>query len=96
LRLAVLALIMTLAAPAWGLDRSRSARADFVRVNPCPATGKTSGACPGYQVDHVRSLCAGGTDTPGNMQWLRVEDHKRKTPKDVGRCRAMRAGVATE
>ncbi len=28
----------------------------FVREHPCPATGRTSGACPGYVVDHVRPL----------------------------------------
>lgn len=79
--------------PALAADRSRAARVEFVRSNPCPATGKPSGACPGYEVDHVRSLCAGGIDHASNMAWLTVEQHKAKTRHDVGLCRAQRAGV---
>lgn len=87
-------LILALVAGATlAADRSRTERAAFVRDNPCPATGKTSGACPGWQVDHVRALCAGGTDHATNMQWLAEADHKRKTRDDVGKCRAQRAGV---
>jgi len=33
------------------IARSSSARSDFQQSNPCPSTGKTSGACPGYVVD---------------------------------------------
>jgi hypothetical protein len=42
--------------------RGRAARADFQRSHPCPATGRTSGACPGYVVDHVKPLACGGAD----------------------------------
>jgi hypothetical protein len=59
----------------------------FRRANPCPATGQVWGRCPGWQVDHVVPLCAGGPDTPVNMQWLRIETHKRKTKVDVRQCR---------
>jgi hypothetical protein len=83
------------AAQADASTRSRTARAAFVKANPCPSTGKP-GPCPGWQVDHVRSLCAGGADHASNMQWLRVTDHKAKTPKDTGRCRAQKAGLATD
>ncbi len=41
----------------------------FRKDTPCPATGKTSGACPGYVVDHKYPLCAGGLDAPENMMW---------------------------
>lgn len=75
------------------VERSRQARAEFVRANPCPATGRVGGACAGYQVDHVRSLCAGGVDSPSNMQWLSIEDHRKKTANDIAICRAQRAGV---
>ena len=51
------------------IKRSESAKKQFERQNPCPATGKTSGSCPGYVVDHVQALKHGGADTPGNMQW---------------------------
>jgi hypothetical protein len=86
-------LCLALIGAAAAADRSRAARAEFVRTNPCPATGKTLGPCPGHEVDHVRALCAGGTDHASNMAWLTVAEHKRKTRDDVGACRAQRAGV---
>ena len=49
--------------------RSGRARNDFKRAHPCPSTGRSSGGCPGYVIDHVRALKHGGADTPGNMQW---------------------------
>ena len=47
----------------------RSARREFQHSNRCPSTGRASGACPGYVVDHIRPLKRGGSDTPSNMQW---------------------------
>ena len=32
----------------------------------------------GYVVDHIIPLYKGGKDTPENMQWLTVEQHKEK------------------
>jgi hypothetical protein len=72
--------------------RSMAVRAEFVKANPCPATGKTRGKCPGWQVDHRIALCAGGDDASYNLQWLTVEAHKAKTRNDVRECRAQRAG----
>jgi hypothetical protein len=76
-------ILLTLAAQA--ADRSRALRAEFARENPCPATGRTSGPCPGYQVDHAVPLCLGGpaVDSIKNLRWLSVEDHKAKTRDDV-------------
>ena len=51
------------------LQRSSTSRAQFVRANPCPATGLSSGSCPGYIVDHIVPLKRSGPDTPKNMQW---------------------------
>src|SRR6266581_2147696 len=51
------------------IKRSTTAKCSFEKSNPCPSTGKTSGACPGYVVDHVRALKRGGEDSPTNMQW---------------------------
>lgn len=45
---------------------------------PCPSTGKTAGACPGYVVDHVVPLERGAVDDPSNMQWQTLEDAKAK------------------
>jgi len=33
---------------------------------------------PGYVVDHIIPLYKGGEDTPENMQWLTVGQHKEK------------------
>jgi hypothetical protein len=60
------------------IRRSRAARAEFEREHPCPTTGRTSGACPGYVVDHVKPLACGGADAPSNMQWQTVAEGKAK------------------
>ena len=51
---------------------------EFKRQNPCPSTGKSSGSCPGYVIDHVTPLKRGGADTPSNMQWQTKEAAKQK------------------
>jgi hypothetical protein len=51
------------------IARDPRARNEFKRTHPCPATGKSSGSCPGYVIDHVQPLKRGGADTPANMQW---------------------------
>ena len=68
-------------------DRSRSLRAEFQRLNPCPATGKPRGPCPGYQVDHREALICGGKDEIGNLQWLPIAEHREKTRVEVKLCR---------
>lgn len=60
------------------VPRSRAARAAFQRQNPCPATGKKSGSCPGFVVDHVIAIRCGGPDKPSNMQWQTKADAKAK------------------
>lgn len=47
-------------------------------MNPCPSTGATSGACPGYVIDHVTPLKRGGADAPTNMQWQTTAEAKAK------------------
>jgi hypothetical protein len=51
------------------IARSAKAKDSFRKHNPCPSTGKTSGACPGYVIDHITPLKRGGADEPTNMQW---------------------------
>ena len=51
------------------IKRDPAARRSFQQSHPCPSTGKTSGGCPGYVVDHIRPLKRGGADSPDNMQW---------------------------
>jgi 5-methylcytosine-specific restriction endonuclease McrA len=65
--------------PNGRIARSTAARREFRTSNPCPATGKTTGACAGYQIDHRVPLSKGGTDDPTNMEWLSIEQHEAKT-----------------
>lgn len=58
--------------------RDPAARRAFQQYNPCPSTGKRTGKCPGYVVDHIRPLKRGGPDTPDNMQWQTKEAAKAK------------------
>ena len=51
------------------IARDPRARNEFKRTHPCPATGRSSGSCPGYVIDHVQPLKRGGADTAANMQW---------------------------
>ena len=60
------------------IARSAKAKDDFKKQHPCPATGKSSGACPGYVIDHVKPLKRGGADAPSNMQWQTKEAAKEK------------------
>jgi hypothetical protein len=60
------------------IARSAAAKRSFQRSHPCPSTGKTSGACPGYVVDHVVALKRGGADAPRNMQWQTTAAAKAK------------------
>ena len=50
----------------------------FKKQHPCPSTGKTSGSCPGYVIDHVVPLKRGGADSPNNMQWQTEGAAKQK------------------
>lgn len=62
--------------------RDPSVRRAFHKSNPCPSTGKTSGACPGYHVDHIVPISCGGSDSTSNMQWLTASANLSK-----GGCR---------
>jgi hypothetical protein len=60
------------------IKRSTAAKDSFKRQQTCPSTGKSSGACPGYVIDHVNPLECGGADAPSNMQWQTIADGKAK------------------
>lgn len=75
------------AVAAAASERSRTLRAEFMRLHPCPSTGQPRGACPGWQVDHVEALVCGGRDELANLQWLTVEAHRQKTRVEVKLCR---------
>ena len=67
--------------------RSPAIKAQFQRQYPCPETGNTKGKCPGYVMDHVLPLCAGGPDAVSNMQWQTVQDGKAKDRIEQEQCR---------
>lgn len=71
-------------------NRSHIAIAEFKRQQPCPATGRQKGSCPGWIIDHVHPLCAGGTDAPINMQWQTVSDAKTKDRVERKMCKVTK------
>lgn len=60
--------------PSRDADGSISRRADvlaaFKRHHPCPSTGKTSGPCPGWAINHTIPLACGGCDSVTNLSWV--------------------------
>ena len=72
--IALVPLLLLLSSPAWAAAARDPAQVRaFKRDNPCPATGKATGACPGWVIDHIRPLCFQGKDEPKNMQWQKRE-----------------------
>jgi hypothetical protein len=77
----IIALAIALASPAplsAREYRSREVTREFQREHPCPSTGRTSGACPGYRKDHVKPLACGGPDAVWNLQWQTVAEARVK------------------
>lgn len=64
--------------PDGKIHRSAKAKDDFKKSHPCPSTGKSTGACPGYVIDHAVPLKRGGADAPSNMQWQTKSQAKSK------------------
>lgn len=89
-RLAAALIFLAVASSAAAPPRSHTATAAFKKLQPCPATGQTHGACPGYVIDHVVALCAGGSDEPANMQWQTLADAKAKDRLEWAQCRSLR------
>lgn len=87
---ALAALLLSVFASSYAAERSYKARKEFMLENPCPATGQVKGKCPGWVVDHIVPLCAGGRDEPWNLQWQTLEDSKVKDRIEVRECRAGR------
>ena len=49
---------------------------DFKHTHPKPEDGHA------YDIDHIKPLKDGGADKPSNMQWIRTEDHRKKTARE--------------
>lgn len=90
--IALVCLISTVNTVEAKQPRSQSARQAFVKATPCPATGRNKLPCPGYIIDHVTPLCAGGADYPENMQWQTVEDAKVKDREERRICVLFKRG----
>ena len=94
IRLCLVLLLFTTSLSLAGLTpstkRSDAARHAFAKGVACPATGKFALPCPGYIIDHIMPLCAGGADAPDNMQWQTVSDAKKKDVLEVRACACLK------
>jgi len=87
-RIPVLVALLLGSSLAFGKTyRDPAQRAAFMQQHPCPSTSKTKGRCPGYVVDHIKPLCAGGADHPSNMQWQTVAQAKKKDRLEREQCK---------
>lgn len=77
-------------AQATRIHRSHEVLTEFQKGHPCPSTGRTKGACPGYIKDHVIPLCAGGADAVENLQWQTKKDAAAKDKLEWAECREVR------
>lgn len=66
--------------------RSSAVRASFMKVHPCPATGKSKGKCPGWIIDHIYPLACGGPDKVQNLQWQTIAAAKAKDRYERKQC----------
>ena len=89
-RIAAALFLATITVSSFASERSSAAVREFKRLSPCPDTGKSRGRCPGWIVDHIIPLCAGGADAASNMQWQTVADAKAKDRDEHAQCRALR------
>jgi hypothetical protein len=66
--------------------RSATAKRELQLTHPCPATGRTSGACPCYVKDHIVPLACGGPDAVSNLQWQTIRDARAKGKWETKGC----------
>ena len=66
--------------------RSASVKREFQLTHPCPANGRTSGACPGYVKDHAVPLWCDGSDAVSNLQWQTIRSAKAKDRWETKGC----------
>jgi hypothetical protein len=63
---------------------SAAAVHEFREKHPCPTSGHSWGACPGYVVNHIKPPCKGGLDVAANLQW---QTHTEANRRDQTACR---------
>ena len=89
----LIALTIAMAIPSTEA-RDSKVRAEFQRLNPCPANNERRGPCPGYIADHTIALCASGPDVVANMQWITLLEAQKKDADDRRFCAARRREAA--
>lgn len=92
--LLVLTFSVWVVASAGEVVRSHAELRAFAREHPCPANGLPNYPCPGYVVDHLWPLCAGGPDRRENMQWQTIVDGKTKDRLEIAACRKLKCKVS--
>lgn len=83
-------ILILLAGSTDAAGRSQTERRAFQRAEPCPANAQRRGPCPGYVVDHIIPLCAGGADRQENMQWQPLSESLIKDNQERQLCAAVR------
>ena len=86
--IALAGVAVVMSSPCSATDRSKAARAEFQRLNPCPATGKSTGPCLSGLGRGSWPLCAGGADHPSNMQWQTEAEAREKDREERRQCAA--------
>jgi len=93
-RLVAAILVATFATIAPSIEakqhRSTAVKNAFKITHPCPANDRRRGPCPGYVIDHIIPLCAGGPDATSNMQWQTIAAGKIKDKTEILSCRKRR------
>lgn len=84
------ALLILIAGVSDAEARSQAVRRAFQRAEPCPANAQPRGPCPGYVVDHITPLCAGGADQTDNLQWQPLAESLVKDREERRVCAVLR------
>jgi len=80
-------LAVALSIPAAAKEpRSSAVKHEFQLMHPCPSTGLTSGACPGWVKDHIVPLACSGLDAASNMQWQTIREARAKDKWETKGC----------
>lgn len=77
------------ATPNTDAIRKPSTVVQFRKLYACPATGKVQSTCPGWVIDHIVPLCAGGTDSVDNMEWQTAKDSYKKDAFERSVCKQL-------
>jgi hypothetical protein len=62
------------------IKRDPKVTREFRKLYACPSTGKFTGACPGWAMDHPLPIDCGFADAVWNLQWLPDEIKSAKGP----------------